>query len=90
VTFHPTEQIIGLFGLISVGFLHVTIPTESNKKSHATDTHREEQKYKIFTYKPKKKRLLGRERCRWEDNIKIDVKRMRGSDSSQGLLGGLK
>jgi hypothetical protein len=29
--------------------------------------------YKIFVGKPEGKRLLGRPRRRWEDNIKVDI-----------------
>jgi hypothetical protein len=29
--------------------------------------------YKIFVGKLEGKRLLGRPRCRWEDNIKVDI-----------------
>jgi hypothetical protein len=30
--------------------------------------------YRVLVGRPKKKRPLGRPRCRWEDNIKIDFK----------------
>jgi hypothetical protein len=30
--------------------------------------------YRILVGRPKGKRLLGRPRCRWEDNIKIDLR----------------
>jgi hypothetical protein len=30
--------------------------------------------YTIFVGKPKGKRPLGRPRCKWEDNIKIDLR----------------
>jgi hypothetical protein len=30
--------------------------------------------YRILMGKPEKKRLLGRPRCRWVDNIKIDLR----------------
>ena len=30
--------------------------------------------YKVLVGKPEGKRPLGRPRCRWEDNIKMDVK----------------
>jgi hypothetical protein len=30
--------------------------------------------YRILVGKPEGKRALGRSRCRWEDNIKIDLK----------------
>ena len=30
--------------------------------------------FKILTGKPTEKRPLGRSRCRWEDNIRIDLK----------------
>jgi hypothetical protein len=29
--------------------------------------------YRVFVRKPEGKRLLGRPRCRWEDNIKMDL-----------------
>jgi hypothetical protein len=29
--------------------------------------------YRILVVKPKGKRSLGRRRCRWEDNIKVDL-----------------
>ena len=30
--------------------------------------------FKILTGTPAGKRLLGRPRCRWEDNIRMDIK----------------
>jgi hypothetical protein len=30
--------------------------------------------YRIFVGKPRGKRPLGRQRCRWVDNIKVDVR----------------
>jgi hypothetical protein len=30
--------------------------------------------YRILVGKPEKRRPLGRPRCRWEDNIKMDTK----------------
>ena len=30
--------------------------------------------FKVLTGKPTRKRLLGRPRCRWEDNIKLYLK----------------
>jgi len=30
--------------------------------------------YRVLVGKPKGKRLLGRPRCRWEDNIKLDLR----------------
>jgi hypothetical protein len=30
--------------------------------------------YRIFVGKPQGKRPLGRTKCRWEDNIKIDLR----------------
>jgi hypothetical protein len=33
--------------------------------------------YTILVGKPEEKRLLGRRRCRWEDNIKIMLKKQR-------------
>jgi len=29
--------------------------------------------YRVLVEKPERKRLLGRPRCRWEDNIKVDL-----------------
>lgn len=60
------------------------------KEYHANDTRRKEKKYKIFMRTPNRKRPLRRERCRWEKNIKMDVNRIRGSVSRQGLPGGLQ
>jgi hypothetical protein len=36
--------------------------------------------YKILVGKPKGKRLLGRHRHRWKDNIKIDLREIRFGD----------
>jgi hypothetical protein len=30
--------------------------------------------YRILVGKPERKRPLGRPRCRWEDNIRIDLR----------------
>jgi hypothetical protein len=30
--------------------------------------------YRILVRKPERKRPLGRPRCRWEDNIKMDLR----------------
>jgi hypothetical protein len=35
---------------------------------------REERCVKMLVRKPQEKILLGRYRCRWEDNIKMDLK----------------
>ena len=29
--------------------------------------------YRVLVWKPEEKRALGRPRCRWEDNIKMDL-----------------
>jgi hypothetical protein len=29
--------------------------------------------YRVLVWKPERKRPLGRPRCRWEDNIKMDL-----------------
>ena len=34
--------------------------------------------FKIITCKPTEKRPLGRPRCRWEDNVRMDLKELRG------------
>ena len=33
--------------------------------------------YRVLVGKPEGKRLLGRSRCRWEDNIKVDLQEVR-------------
>jgi hypothetical protein len=33
--------------------------------------------YRVLVGKPEGKRPLGRPRCRWEDNIKMDLKKVR-------------
>jgi hypothetical protein len=33
--------------------------------------------YRVLVEKPEGKRPLGRSRCRWEDNIKIDLQEVR-------------
>jgi hypothetical protein len=41
----------------------------------ACGTNREvSNAYKILVGKPEGKRSLGRPRCRWEDNIRVDLK----------------
>jgi hypothetical protein len=37
----------------------------------------ERRVYKILVGRPKRKRPLGRPRCRWEDNMKMDLREMR-------------
>jgi len=34
--------------------------------------------YRILVGKPERKRPLGRHRCRWEDNIKMDIQERGG------------
>ena len=34
--------------------------------------------FKILTVKPTGKRPLGRPRCRWKDNIRMDLEEIRG------------
>jgi hypothetical protein len=40
----------------------------------AHNTHDRYEKYNILTPKPEGKRLLRRPRCRWEDNMQVDLK----------------
>jgi hypothetical protein len=49
--------------------------------------------YRVLMVKPEGKRLLGRLRCRWQDNIKMDLQEVgcRGMDwieLAQGGTGG--
>jgi hypothetical protein len=44
-------------------------------KGHVACTEGMRNKYKILVIKPYRKRLLGRVRHRWEDNIKVDPKK---------------
>jgi hypothetical protein len=34
--------------------------------------------YRVLVRKPEGKRPLGRPRCRWEDNIKMDLRKVGG------------
>jgi hypothetical protein len=40
--------------------------------------------YRVLIWRPKGKRLPGRPGCRWEDNIKIDLREI-GIDGSTGF-----
>jgi hypothetical protein len=40
---------------------------------HAAHKRKRKGIYRVFVRKPEGKRSLGRPRCRWEDNIKIDL-----------------
>jgi hypothetical protein len=40
--------------------------------------------YKILVIKPEGKRLLGRSRFRWVDNIRMDLREIRWDASSSG------
>ena len=40
--------------------------------------------YRILVGKPEGKRPLGRPRCRWEDNVKMDLRKV-GCDSGDLL-----
>jgi hypothetical protein len=41
---------------------------------HGTRIGEKRNAYRILVGKPEGKRPLGRPRCRWEDNIKIDLR----------------
>lgn len=52
-----------------------TSQLRENKIGEARCTDRKVWKYvQSFSYKPERMRLLGRPRCRWEENIKTDLK----------------
>ena len=40
---------------------------------HVARMGEEESVHRVLVGKPEGKRLLGRPRCRWEDNIKMDL-----------------
>jgi hypothetical protein len=41
--------------------------------------------YRVLVGKPERKRSLGRPRCRWEDNSKVDLEKM-GCGGLTGLI----
>ena len=41
---------------------------------HVAHMEQTRNAYRIFVGKPEGKRPLGRPRCRWEDNIKMDLR----------------
>jgi hypothetical protein len=41
---------------------------------HVAHMRRKKNAYRILVEKPKGKRPLGRNRCKWEDNIKMDLR----------------
>jgi len=44
--------------------------------------------HRVLVGKPKGKRPLGRPRCRWEDNIKMDLQEVRGLWGLDGVGSG--
>jgi hypothetical protein len=50
---------------------------KENDLSGACSTHGEINVYNILVGKSDWKRPLGRPRCRWEDNIKMDLREIR-------------
>jgi hypothetical protein len=48
--------------------------------SGACSTHEMRNAYTIFVGKLERKRLLGRPRRRWEDNIRMDFREIRWED----------
>jgi hypothetical protein len=49
----------------------------SNVESYVTRTGEKRNASRILLVKPEGKGPLGRPRCGWEDNIKMDLKRVR-------------
>jgi hypothetical protein len=43
--------------------------------------------HRVLVGKPEEKRPLGRQRRRWEDNIKMDLQEVEGGGGSWGLDG---
>ena len=41
---------------------------------HVARVEQSRNAYRVLVGKPESKRPLGRQRCRWEDNIKMDLK----------------
>jgi hypothetical protein len=48
---------------------------------------RPERNIGVLMGKPERKRLLGRPKCRWEDNIKIDIKSVSRASTALMWLG---
>jgi hypothetical protein len=42
--------------------------------------------YRVLVEKPGGKRPLGRPRCRWEDNIKMDLQEVRCGDMEKCIM----
>jgi hypothetical protein len=68
--------------LVSISAMRATCPAHLILKSrrmrwtgHVARMWEERNAYKILVGKPEGKRPLGRHRCRWEDNTKMDLKR---------------
>jgi hypothetical protein len=45
--------------------------------SHGKKKKKKKNAYRILVGKPEGRRPLGRPRCRWEDNIRMDLKEIR-------------
>jgi hypothetical protein len=43
--------------------------------------------YRVLFGRPEGKRLLGRPRCRWEDNIKLDLREIGINEGELNLAG---
>jgi len=46
---------------------------ESTKQKDVFLKQTDRNTYRLWVEKPKRKRLLGRPRCKWEDNIRMDI-----------------
>jgi len=52
-------------------------PIEKNEMGGECNTYGEKRGvYRVLVGKPEGKRPLGRPRCRWEDNIKMDLQKV--------------
>ena len=51
---------------------------------HVASMEQSRNAYRVLVGKPEGKRPLGRPRCRWEDNIKMNLKEVSSDASNDG------
>jgi len=53
--------------------IYIVIPSAVRWAGHVARVGEERGAYRVLVGKPEGKRLLGRPRCRWVDNIRMDL-----------------